>query len=78
VREQKFPPTKEMVRSDTMVGVVGAGVPSVRFTDYCAEATETGGAKFVPPEERIATFDQDGTLWVQHPIYSVGQREAGI
>ena len=24
---------------------------------------------FVPPEERIATFDQDGTLWVEHPIY---------
>jgi len=23
-----------------------------------------------PPEERIATFDQDGTLWVEHPIYS--------
>jgi hypothetical protein len=41
-----------------MVGVVGAGVPSRRFTDYYAEATETGGAKCVPPEERIATFDQ--------------------
>ena len=26
--------------------------------------------KFVPPEERIATFDQDGTLWVEHPMYS--------
>ena len=25
---------------------------------------------FVPPEARIATFDQDGTLWVEHPIYS--------
>jgi phosphoglycolate phosphatase-like HAD superfamily hydrolase len=25
---------------------------------------------FVPQEERIATFDQDGTLWVEHPIYS--------
>jgi hypothetical protein len=24
----------------------------------------------VPPEERIATFDQDGTLWVEHPIYT--------
>jgi phosphoglycolate phosphatase-like HAD superfamily hydrolase len=24
----------------------------------------------VPPAERIATFDQDGTLWVEHPIYS--------
>jgi hypothetical protein len=26
--------------------------------------------KFVPREERIATFDQDGTTWVEHPIYS--------
>ena len=25
---------------------------------------------FVPPEARIATFDQDGTLWVEHPMYS--------
>jgi hypothetical protein len=24
----------------------------------------------VPPGERIATFDQDGTLWVEHPMYS--------
>jgi len=24
----------------------------------------------VPPEDRIATFDQDGTLWVEHPMYT--------
>jgi phosphoglycolate phosphatase-like HAD superfamily hydrolase len=24
----------------------------------------------VPPPQRIATFDQDGTLWVEHPMYS--------
>src|SRR6478609_4794730 len=38
--------------------------------DFVRETTETGGAKFVPPEERIATFDQDGTLWVEHPMYT--------
>jgi hypothetical protein len=32
-------------------------------------ATTQGSPKFVPPAERIATFDQDGTLWVEHPIY---------
>ena len=32
--------------------------------------TEPGGPGFVAPEDRIATFDQDGTLWVEHPIYS--------
>jgi phosphoserine phosphatase len=32
--------------------------------------TTQGSPKFVPPAERIATFDQDGTLWVEHPMYS--------
>jgi phosphoglycolate phosphatase-like HAD superfamily hydrolase len=40
------------------------------IVDFVSATTEAGGAKFVPPEERIATFDQDGTLWVEHPIYS--------
>ena len=35
------------------------------------EATTTQGSpSFVPPAERIAAFDQDGTLWVEHPMYS--------
>jgi phosphoserine phosphatase len=40
------------------------------IVDFVKATTETGGAKFVLPEERIATFDQDGTLWVEHPAYS--------
>ncbi len=40
------------------------------IVDFVKATTETGGANFVPPEERIATFDQDGTLWVEHPIYT--------
>jgi phosphoserine phosphatase len=35
---------------------------------FVAAATKEGDG-FVPPEDRIATFDQDGTLWVEHPIY---------
>ena len=38
--------------------------------DFVRDTTDRASAKFVPPEERIATFDQDGTLWVEHPIYS--------
>ena len=30
----------------------------------------SGEQDFVPPEERIAEFDQDGTLWVEHPVYT--------
>src|SRR5438094_9490295 len=40
------------------------------IVDLVKATTETGGANFVAPEERIATFDQDGTLWVEHPMYS--------
>ncbi len=39
----------------------------VRFVQ---ETTDTSSATFVPPAERIATFDQDGTLWVEQPMYS--------
>jgi len=32
-------------------------------------ATRTGGPHFIPPEARIATFDNDGTLWAEKPMY---------
>ena len=38
--------------------------------DFVRATTDQGSPKFVPAEERVATFDQDGTLWVEHPIYS--------
>jgi hypothetical protein len=38
--------------------------------DFVRTTTEQGSPKFVLPEERVATFDQDGTLWVSHPMYS--------
>jgi len=37
---------------------------------FVKETTTQGSPRFVPPAERIATFDQDGTLWVEHPMYS--------
>jgi phosphoglycolate phosphatase-like HAD superfamily hydrolase len=38
--------------------------------EFVRATTDQGGSKFVPAEDRIATFDQDGTLWVEHPIYT--------
>jgi hypothetical protein len=38
--------------------------------DFVRDTTDRTNPKFVPPEDRIATFDQDGTLWVEHPVYS--------
>jgi phosphoglycolate phosphatase-like HAD superfamily hydrolase len=40
------------------------------IVDFVTKTTKEGSTTFVPPEERIATFDQDGTLWVEHPMYS--------
>ena len=38
--------------------------------NFVRSTTDHSSSKFVPPEERIATFDQDGTLWVEHPMYT--------
>ncbi len=40
------------------------------IVEFVRTTTTQGSPKFVPPAERIATFDQDGTLWVEHPMYS--------
>ncbi|MDP1837535.1 MAG: HAD family hydrolase [Reyranella sp.] len=37
--------------------------------DFVARSTATGGPDFVPVAERIATFDNDGTLWTEQPVY---------
>ena len=38
----------------------------VRFVE---RVTKEGSPDFVPPAERIATFDNDGTLWAEQPMY---------
>ena len=40
------------------------------ITRFVKETADEASPKFVPAAERIATFDQDGTLWVEHPIYT--------
>jgi len=37
---------------------------------FVQSVTEKGGKDYVPPEDRIATFDNDGTLWVEQPMYT--------
>jgi len=37
---------------------------------FVEAVTEEGGADYVPPSERIAVFDNDGTLWVEQPVYT--------
>jgi phosphoserine phosphatase len=38
------------------------------IVDYVDRAVQEGGAQYVPPAERIAVFDNDGTLWCEKPM----------
>lgn len=40
------------------------------LVDFVAAVTAAGSPDFVPPAERIAVFDNDGTLWVEQPAYT--------
>jgi phosphoglycolate phosphatase-like HAD superfamily hydrolase len=39
------------------------------IVEFVAKVTKEGSPDFVPPPERIATFDNDGTLWCEQPLY---------
>lgn len=46
------------------------GAAKKAIVEFVGVTTTQGSPKFVPAAERIATFDQDGTLWVEHPMYA--------
>jgi len=45
------------------------GATKQAIIDFVTRVTTEGGRDFVPPAERIATFDNDGTLWCEKPMY---------
>jgi len=40
------------------------------IVSFVEKVTDKEGKDYVPPEDRIATFDNDGTLWVEQPMYT--------
>jgi len=46
------------------------GPAKAAIVNFVHATTDASSPHFVPLAERIATFDQDGTLWVEHPIYT--------
>lgn len=46
------------------------GPTKAAIIDFVKSTTEAASPKFVPPEKRIATFDQDGTTWASPPMYT--------
>lgn len=45
------------------------GPVKARIVEFVEAVTTAGGKDFVPPAERIAVFDNDGTLWAEQPMY---------
>ncbi|MCU0224343.1 MAG: haloacid dehalogenase-like hydrolase [Acidobacteria bacterium] len=45
------------------------GPSKARIVAFVRAVTEPGGKDYVPPAERIAVFDNDGTLWTEQPAY---------
>jgi phosphoserine phosphatase len=46
-----------------------AGKTKQAILSFVSQTTQAGGARFVPAPERIAVFDNDGTLWSEQPMY---------
>ncbi len=46
------------------------GAAKTAILEFVRVTTDEKSPQFVPRAERIATFDQDGTLWAEHPMYS--------
>src|SRR5512136_1140380 len=45
------------------------GAAKRAITEFVARVTKEGSPDFVPIPERVATFDNDGTLWAEQPVY---------
>src|SRR5579863_5067031 len=65
-----FSPAQAQTTSDAPLASWNDGAAKKAILDFVRATTDQGSPQFVPPEDRIATFDQDGTLWVEQPIYS--------
>jgi phosphoserine phosphatase len=46
------------------------GTAKQALIQFVEDVTQQGGPHYVPPARRIATFDNDGTLWVEYPVYT--------
>jgi hypothetical protein len=46
------------------------GAAKKAVLDFVAKVTKEGSPDFVPPAERVAVFDNDGTLWTEQPMYN--------
>src|SRR5271154_2909691 len=58
------------VASDDPLPSWNEGAAKKAIFAFVKDTTEKSSSKYVEPKDRIATFDQDGTLWTEHPLYA--------
>jgi hypothetical protein len=56
--------------AQTPGGLWNDGVAKQAIFDFVRATIDRSSPNYVFPEDRIAVFDQDGTLWVEHPMYT--------
>jgi len=60
----------QMATSDSLLPSWNDGAAKQAIFDFVRATIDRASASYVLPEDRIAVFDQDGTLWVEHPMYT--------
>ena len=66
-------PTSAPAQAPTSSGSLPSwneGPAKQAIIDFVRATSDRSSASYVAPEDRIAVFDQDGTLWVEHPMYT--------
>ena len=58
------------VHADDPLPSWAEGVAKTAILEFVQATTTPGSPSFVPAPERVAAFDHDGTLWVEHPVYA--------
>lgn len=64
--------SKPNLSTDTSLSSWNEGATKAAILDFVRRVTTQGSPDFVPPSERIATFDNDGTLWCEQPNFVQG------
>jgi len=62
--------TTALAESDPLPSWNDGSISKQSILEFVKATTDESRETFVPPAERIATFDNDGTLWPSHPMYT--------
>jgi phosphoglycolate phosphatase-like HAD superfamily hydrolase len=62
--------TAHVAAADDQLPSWNDGTTKQSIIDFVTRVTKDGSPDYVKPEDRIATFDNDGTLWIEMPMYN--------